>query len=93
MLDSSNAASAKRKYKLPGESNLRVWHTNLKDTKAGSIFLSYVRVQTETGPAHAHSNHANTAPALYKDETTHMHRYAGSFLGKVVIKHVRYREN
>jgi len=92
MQDCSNAARTQRQHKLPGVSNFHVWNTNLKVTKSGFIFLSYVRVQTETGPAHAYSNHANTACAT-QGRRAHMHRYAGSFLGRAIIKHVPCKEN
>jgi hypothetical protein len=92
-LDCSNAARAQKRHELLGVSNFHVWHTNLKVPKSGFIFLSYVRVLIVTGPAHAHSNHVNIARALHRKERAHMHRHAGSFLGKVVIKHAPYREN
>jgi len=85
MLNCSNASRTQRKHKLPAVSNFHVWQSNLKVTKPGFIFLTYVRVQTETGPAHAQSNHANTARGLHRDERAHMHRYAGSFLRRVII--------
>lgn len=81
MLGCSNAARAQRKYKLPGVSNFHVWHKNLKVTKYGFILLSYVRVQTQTGPARA----------PHRDERAHVHIYAGSFLGRVIIKHVPFK--